>query len=149
MLAKECNRHERGNWMSASRHLRLSELLRRTLNAARQMANDSGQTTVGFGHVLLALATEQRSWTATVLAECGLNVESLINALMSRETGLLVSIDALMALAGERAEAMGNHYTGTEHLVLVLVTDSAGAVMLTRHGADIQMLRDRLETYLK
>jgi hypothetical protein len=122
------------------RPLRLSELARRVIYAAQTLADVDE---AGAVHVLLALAQERRSVSAALLREARLD-EALERWNGAAPRGL----EALLEQAYAQAERLGNHYTGTEHLLLALSRDPAMAALLTDLGADADALYHKLERHL-
>ena len=127
------------------RDARLSELSRRVINAAEQMAIALDHPTVGLGHLLLVLSLETRSPTATLLQAHGLNPQRLNDGLKVGDPLLLPSIEGLLSHVLEEAEKVGSHYTGTEHLLLTLTLDPAGVTLLLTYGIQPDILRRSLQ----
>lgn len=124
------------------RSVSLSELSRRVITAAEQMAVRMDTPTVGMGHLLLVLMQERRSPTAPLLAQSGLDAARLRAGLWAGEAGLLVSIESVVRQAVEHAQSLGTHFTGTEHLLLAITIDPAGITLLDQHGANAEALRE-------
>jgi ATP-dependent Clp protease ATP-binding subunit ClpA len=132
----------------ARRTAQLSELSRRVINAAEQMAVALDHPTVGLGHLLLVLLRERRSPTAALLARLDLD-EARVNTLVeAQQPDALVSIETLLEDALEHARNLGSHYTGTEHLLLALATQESGAALIERGGVAPAALREALEDSL-
>ncbi|GAB4511174.1 MAG: hypothetical protein OHK0046_08890 [Anaerolineae bacterium] len=126
----------------------LSELSRRVINAAEQMAVAMDHPTVGLGHLLLVLLSERRSMTSALLHQA-VNDQTRLQALVEHQDALaLVSIEGVMMQAVEQAEHLGSHYTGTEHLLLALCADESGAALITLLGAAPAALTQSLEEKL-
>lgn len=129
----------------ARRNARLSELSRRVINAAEQMAISLDHPTVGLGHLLVVLRSEHRATTSNLLAACELDDEAVRNA-VDRATGeALVSIEEVLQEAVEHAQNLGMHYTGTEHLLLGLLSHETGQKLLRDCGVDPDELRQLIE----
>jgi len=133
----------------AKRKARLSELSRRVLNAAEQMAVALDHPAVGLGHLLLVLYLEQRSPTSKILRENGLNTNPLRAGLRQRDPGLMLGVEMLLVPAVEQAQSLGSHYTGTEHLLLALVGHEDGAALLKRCGVKPETIHRELEALLR
>jgi len=101
----------------ARRNARLSEIGRRTLYAAEQIARRFEYPHVGVGHLLLALAQEKRGVTSDVLAQSNLNIAELRRDLKNPSPQLKISIEQLIFVAVEEAEKHSNHYVGADHLL--------------------------------
>ncbi len=131
---------------SAKQVARLSELSRRVMNAAEQLAAELGHPHVGIGHLLLVLAQENRSSTARLLRASGLDETRLQAALASGDPALLESIERMLGGVVDLVERMGSHYTGTEHLLLALLNDPTGSRVMRFYGAQPDALRRILES---
>jgi ATP-dependent Clp protease ATP-binding subunit ClpA len=133
----------------AKRNAHLSELSRRVITAAEQLAVALDHPTVGLGHLLLILLTEERSSTYALLQSSSLDEGRLRRELDAQDTVLLVSIEGILNIALDRAESLGSHYTGTEHLLLTLLLDPTGMSVLEHYGVDTGDMLQRLETQLR
>src|SRR5688572_6046579 len=71
---------------------RLSELSRRVLNAAEQMAVALDHPVVGVGHLIMALVNERRGVTSSFLKLGGLDADALKKALDDRKRHLFTGI---------------------------------------------------------
>lgn len=125
---------------SARRSARLSELSRRVIAAAEQMAAAFHHPTVGLGHLLLALLLETRSPVSMLLQECGLDEVRVRDGLLERDPLLLVDIEPVLT----QALTSGNPYTSTEHLLLMFMLDTQGIILLTTYGIKTDDLYRRL-----
>ncbi len=128
----------------AKRNARLTELSRRVINAAEQLAVALDNPTVGLGHLLLVLLQEERSPISAQLRASGLDEERLRRGLEAGDTALLVSLEVVLNRALAQAESLGSHYTGTEHLLLTLAADEAGTDLLRSYGLDPAEIRRRI-----
>jgi ATP-dependent Clp protease ATP-binding subunit ClpC len=133
----------------AKRKARLSELSRRVLNAAEQMAAALDHPSVGLGHLLLVLYLEQRSPTSKVLRENRLNTNTLRAGLRQRDPDLMLTVETLLGPAVECAQSLGSHYTGTEHLLLALTRDIEGVELLKRCGVKPEVIHRQMEALLR
>ncbi len=122
---------------SAKRMARMSELSRRVLNSAEQLAEQYGHREVSLTHLLLALAREHRSACSRVLRECGLD-EDAIEAQLSGQYAASSggSLEGVLDLAVDKADSLGTHYTGTDHILLAVCTHPRGIRLLQRYGVD-------------
>jgi ATP-dependent Clp protease ATP-binding subunit ClpA len=132
----------------ARRKSNLSELSRRVISAAEQMALAFDHPTIGIGHLLMVLLTERRSPMSALLWEAGLDESHLRWGLDNRDPVTLVNIDVVLSQALDAAERLGDHYTGTEHLMLMLTLDLHGRALLEKYGLSADALRYRLEAIL-
>jgi ATP-dependent Clp protease ATP-binding subunit ClpA len=136
------------NLQAARRAARLSELSRRVINAAEQVSVTLDHPTVGLGHLLLVLLREKRSPISVLLYRSGLRQMRLRRGLKARDDLLLVSIEEPMTMALEKAESLGSHYTGTEHILLTIALSVEGGELLKKYGANPDNVRRRLEEFL-
>lgn len=122
------------------RSARLSELSRRVISAAEQMAAGFHHPAPGLGHLLLALLMETRSPVSTLLQDTGLDEIRLRNGLLERDPILLVDIEPILT----KVLTLGSHYTGTEHLLMTFILDPYGSALLIAYGVRTEDLRSRL-----
>ncbi|GAB4574153.1 MAG: hypothetical protein Kow0077_19260 [Anaerolineae bacterium] len=134
----------------ALRMARLSELTRRVLNRAAQVAREMHAPRAGLVHLVLALGQEQRSPAGQMLRECGLDADQLVWDLA---TGALESSPAefeeVLDDAVLTAERLGSHYTGTDHIVLALTLNRHGMRLLTRYNVDLFCLQHRATSQIR
>ena len=123
---------------------RFSELARRVINAAEQLALTLDHDYVGVGHLLVILAQETRSPTAQMLHDSGLDVARLQADLRQNNPLLLTRIEGVFNQVLELVERIGSHYTGTEHLLLTLVYDPTARAILDHYGVQVDNLQQRL-----
>jgi ATP-dependent Clp protease ATP-binding subunit ClpA len=134
---------------SAKRNARLTELSRRAITAAEQMAVSLDHPTVGLGHLLLVMLLEERSPISALLRDEGLDESRLRQGLDSADAPLMVSIEVALDRALDQAESLGSHYTGTEHLLLTMTADEAGRHLLIEHGLNPEAIRQRVKAQLR
>jgi ATP-dependent Clp protease ATP-binding subunit ClpA len=132
----------------AKRVARLSELSRRTLNAAEQIAEQMGHKHVGLAHLLLVLSGERRSICARLLRESGLDAAALEGNLIKPRPATGGMLEDVIDRAVDRAESLGSHYTGTDHLLLSLAQNPRGARLLRKYGVNPQALAKQLRVVL-
>lgn len=133
---------------SAKRNARLTELSRRAITAAEQIAVSLDHLTVGLGHLLLVMLLEERSPISVLLREEGLDEMRLRESLDSAAASLLVSIEVVLDQALDQAESLGSHYTGMEHLLLTLTADETGRRLLIEQGMNPEAIRGRIKMQL-
>lgn len=126
------------------RGARLSELSRRVINAAEQMAVALDHETVGLGHLLLVLRRERRATTAELLQKYGFDTTRANEIIEGQATQATVRVEAVLLAAGEYAQQIGTHYTGTEHLLLAFCMNPDGKALLHTCGVDSQALSTHL-----
>lgn len=137
------------NLQFARKSARLSELSRRVINAAEQNAVALDHPSVGIVHLLQVLLNEQRSIAAKLLSDNGLTEEQLQSALKQPDDNALQSIEGVMLKASDLARSFGSHYTGTEHLLLALILDTAGNELLQQFRIKDQELKRAIELQLQ
>jgi ATP-dependent Clp protease ATP-binding subunit ClpC len=133
------------DWQTARQIVRLSELSRRIINAADQLALSLGHSGIGLGHLLLVMVQETRSPTSPMLRACGLDEARLREGLAQGDALLLASIDPILSQLRDLVEQVGSHYTGTEHLLLALIHDPAGRAALHTYGVQMDSLERHLQ----
>ena len=131
------------------RNARYTELSRRVITAAEQIALSLDHEVVGQGHLILALNQEKRGMASRLLHISGLDAGAMQQALNAREALLLNSIEPLLDQAREIAENHSSHYTGTEHLLLMLTLDEAGSRALQEFGVDTEALSEAVHEQLQ
>lgn len=127
---------------------RLSELSRRVLNAAEQMAVSLDHPAVGIGHLMMALSNERRGVSSNFLKQSGLDADQLKQALDVRNRKLFVGIEIVLDEAITQAEKMGSHYVGADHLLFSLTLLDKGTELLQAYGASSDKIRRLLQKHL-
>lgn len=130
---------------------KLSELGKRVIHAAEHIAHEYGSETLAPQHLLLALARERRSIVHKILPDCGLDTVRLLNDLEQlprRSFPSHAMVNHFLDKAVSRAEALGMHYTGTEHILLAMTLDPDGHDFLASYGVDNYNLQDYLHDSL-
>jgi ATP-dependent Clp protease ATP-binding subunit ClpA len=133
----------------AIRMARLSELSRRVLNRAALIADDMQQPNVDLAHLILALAQESRSPSGQVLIDCGLKPNQLMAEATWPHAATYALLEDILDEAVLYAERMGSHYTGTDHIVLVLAQNRHSARLLTRYGVDLRQLTREMHRIMR
>jgi len=136
---------------AAKRTARLSELSRRVLNAAEQLASaENEHQPTRLDHLLLVLAHERRSMSSRILRECGLDLPKLEAVLLNKkDDGLHEAIvEEVIDQAVDRADQLGTHYTGTDHILLALAQNPVGDQLLAQVGVISALLIDALYHHL-
>lgn len=136
------------NLEAVRRNPRFSELARRVINAAESYSLALDHETIGVGHLLLALRYEQRGSIAQILTRNGFDVHALTADLERHAPSLLTSAEPIFELSLESAERHSNHYTGTEHLLLAILSlpDSDG--LMQHYGIHAESLRQAVQQQL-
>ncbi|MBN2472600.1 MAG: hypothetical protein JXN59_17880 [Anaerolineae bacterium] len=134
----------------ALRMARLSELSRRVLSRATLLAAEMQQPEPTLLHLVMALVQEKRSPAGRILQDCGLDEDQIA---WDAVTGIVASspddLEAVLDDAVFAAERMGDHYTGTDHIVLVLGQNRHGTRLLRRYGVDTDRLQSRIRAILR
>lgn len=126
----------------ALRVVRLSELSRRVISRAHLLAEDMHQEQTTLLHLMMALAQEKRSPAGRLLRECGLDEDQLAwDTATSAVPSSADDMEELLDDAVFAAERLGSHYTGTDHLVLVLCQNRHGKRALARYGVNANTLQ--------
>lgn len=127
----------------SARHMTsLSELGRRLLNGAISEAATAGHASVGVEHLLLAFCRDQRNVAGRVLREMGMDSEYL-GWLVTRLT-FPKPLAPVFDAAVMEARRLGDHYVGTDHLMLALTRDGSGMGVLRFVGLDPGAVRSHL-----
>jgi len=113
---------------------RVSEMARRILNGAHTEARRFGHEEISVEHVLLALCHDQRNVAGRVMRELGVDV-NLLRVLISSAPAL-TPLDEALKLATVLAIRLGDHYTGTDHLLLAMAHHTRAAAVLAAVGLD-------------
>jgi hypothetical protein len=141
----------------ADEHLlvRYTARARASVARAREEALEMGHNYVGTEHLLLGVLVDPAAISVRVLAELGIPVdrlrEAVIEAAVPRPPNGAVASDlpftprARRVLDLTRGESLrlGHNYIGTEHLLLALVAeqDGIGGRVLREHGVDADRAR--------
>lgn len=133
----------------ARRLSHLSELSRRVLNGAEQIAEQMDHKGIGLAHLLLVLSRERRSACSQILHAAGLDDRALEAALRKARPATGGGLEDILDRAVEQGEALGSHYTGTDHILLALALAPRGARLLRKYGASPAEIERRLREQLK
>ena len=128
---------------------RLSELSRRVLNAAEQLAVKFDHPVIGLGHLLMALANERRGVTPDFLKQSGLDVERLKAEMSSSNRIIFVSLENVLEEASNQAGKYGSHYLGADHMLLALTLNTEGIALLMRFDVSVEKVRRLLNKQLQ
>jgi ATP-dependent Clp protease ATP-binding subunit ClpA len=137
---------------SVRRLARLSELSRRVLNAAAQVAMDNNDKAAGLNHLLLVLSRERRSMVARLLLDAGLSPGRLSEDIKKTQPDALLAataLDEVLTGAVEQAEALGTHYTGTDHILLAMTMDDEARELMQFYGVDVDEVQDKLHEFFR
>ncbi|MEL6407306.1 MAG: Clp protease N-terminal domain-containing protein [Chloroflexota bacterium] len=126
---------------------RLSELSRRVLNAAEQLAIKLDHPVIGIGHLLVALARERRGSTSTFLKQSGLDMDT-VDGVVAKRQGL-VSLEDVLTEAINQAEKFGSHYLGADHILLAMTLNEKTVALLQAQNVSVDKVRRLVEKQLK
>jgi ATP-dependent Clp protease ATP-binding subunit ClpC len=129
----------------------------RALHSAKVEARSLGHPCVGSQHLVLGLFLLGSGVHFSVLQELGFSADSLRRSIMAagpvaEQTqgvgGFLFGSSAAHALerASQQAAAMSHTYTGTEHILLGLLSEESGgaADLFAAHKVDVVKTRQRI-----
>lgn len=143
--------------MNASKNWgRFTQRARRVLSYAQEEAERLNHSYIGSEHVLIGLIREDGGVAGRVLRELGLDVGKVQKAVEKSSgagvrtpyTKVELSPDTkrILELAVEEARQLGQHYVGTEHLLLGLVRQNQGVAMDVLAGFGLTAEKVRTET---
>lgn len=140
---------------------RYTDGLKHAVKFAAEEAVKLGSDTVDTEHLLLGIAHEKDSAGGKILNAVGVTVEHIEALLqgvyrgsffgrMSQNVYISPRAKRVMEMAVEESNEMGNHYIGTEHLLLALLRDGGGLAVqiLQRLGVTQDNLQKAFETTL-
>ncbi len=136
-------------------HDKYTERVRKVIFLAREEAGRLQHDSIGTEHLLLGLLREGEGIAATVLANLGLDLDAIRQAVenMVAHTGGTLTIGEIpftsnakrvLELAVEEARQMNHNYVGTEHLLLGLIREGEGvaAKVLLDMGVERKKVRE-------
>ncbi len=137
----------------ASRFEKFSERARRVLTFAQEEAQHLNHNYIDTEHILLGLVREDEGVGAKVLANLGIGlnkVRQAVEFVVGRgtkpgigDTGLTPRAKKVIELAIDEARQMGHNYIGTEHLLLGILREGEGiaASVLGSFGITLDQVR--------
>ncbi len=140
---------------------RFTEKAEKVLNAAMLLAEEFGHTYIGTEHLLLAIATEEGTYSAVILAKHKISEEMIKKSIKdysgSGTPGLLTSHDTtprcrrVIESAYRIAEKHHSEKIGTEHLLYSLLEerDSVAGRLIERSGSNITAIKDDVLGYIR
>jgi ATP-dependent Clp protease ATP-binding subunit ClpC len=133
---------------------RYTERARRALFFARYEASQMGSVTLEPEHILLGLLREPRGIIGPILSRAHLALEQVATDLYERsshrekvatsvEIPFTAAARRVLTGAAEEADRLRHGYIGTEHLLLGLLREDAGAAtdILHEHGLHLENVR--------
>ena len=140
----------------ASRFEKFSERARRVLTIAQEEARKLNHNYIGTEHILLGLVREEEGVAAKVLANLGVSLNKVRQAVefisgrgerpSTGETGLTPRAKRVIELAIDEARQLSHNYIGTEHLLLGLLREGEGVAAGVLGSLGITLERARTET---
>jgi ATP-dependent Clp protease ATP-binding subunit ClpA len=140
----------------ADRFDKFTERARRVLTLAQTEAQEFNHNYIGTEHLLLGLVREGDGVAAKVLANCGVRLDSVreaVEVIIGRgdrpimgEIGLTPRAKKVIELAVDEARRLNHHYIGTEHLLLGLVREGEGIAAGALESLGVSLERVRAET---
>ncbi len=135
---------------------RFTKRSRRVLTLAQEEAVRLNHNYIGTEHLLLGLVREENGVAVKVLRELGVEPNQVIRA-VERTVGrgerppfakpsLAPRTKRVIELAVDEARLMGNHYIGTEHLLLGLVREGEGIAVNVLRGLGVNLDGVRQQT---
>ncbi len=138
---------------NAGRFDRFTERARKILTLAQEEATRLNHNYIGTEHLLLGLVRESEGVAAKILANLGVELDSVRKEVESSvqrgtnpvvgEIGLAPRAKKVVELAIDEARRLGHHYIGTEHLLLGLTREGEGIAgsILGSLGVNLQKVR--------
>jgi ATP-dependent Clp protease ATP-binding subunit ClpC len=136
-------------------HDKFTERVRKVIFLAREEASRLQHDSIGTEHLLLGLLREGEGIAATVLANLGLDLDAIrqaVEATVANSGGSLTigeipftaNARRVLELSVDEARQMGHNYVGTEHLLLGLIREGEGvaAKVLMDMGVDRKKVRE-------
>jgi len=136
-------------------HDKFTERVRKVIFLAREEASRLQHDSIGTEHLLLGLLREGEGIAATVLANLGLDLDAIRQAVESTvahsggsltigEIPFTANARRVLELSVDEARQMGHNYVGTEHLLLGLIREGEGvaAKVLMDMGVDRKKVRE-------
>ncbi|KPJ50663.1 hypothetical protein AMJ40_02195 [candidate division TA06 bacterium DG_26] len=132
---------------------RFTERVKKVMGLAREEARRLQHDYIGTEHILLGLLREGEGVAAMVLANLGLELDTVREAVEESvamggtitigDIQLNASAKRAINFATEEANRLGHNYVGTEHLLLGLIREIRGnaSKILSNLGLDLEMVR--------
>ncbi|MGQ9457734.1 MAG: ATP-dependent Clp protease ATP-binding subunit [Anaerolineae bacterium] len=135
---------------------RFTKRAKQVLRAAQEEARRHRHAYIGTEHLLLGIVREEDSVAVKVLRQLGVDPHQIAEALerlmgegsypTSGTPELTPRTKRVLKHAVDEARLMGNHYIGTEHLLLGLVREGEGIAMDILRSMGLDLERIRLQT---
>ncbi len=140
----------------SDRFEKFTERARKVLTLAQEEAQRLQHNYIGTEHLLLGLVRENDGVAARVLANLGVDIKKVrdaVNHVVGRgerlpegEIGLTPRAKKVIELAVDEARRLNHHYIGTEHILLGLLREGEGlaAGVLISLGVSLESLRQQV-----
>jgi len=140
---------------------RFTKRARRVLTTAQEEARRLNHRFIGTEHILLGLVAEQGGMAMRVLVEMNITAEQVRRTVertvgrgtrpASMQPSLTPRTKRVIELSVDEARKLGQHYIGTEHLLLGLVREGEGVAVdvLKRLGATPERIRSEINRMLQ
>ncbi|MBO3747502.1 hypothetical protein J5X84_15600 [Streptosporangiaceae bacterium NEAU-GS5] len=139
---------------------RFDDPARQSLKRAAAEAHQvTGYTTIGTPHMLLGLIGQSDGHASKILGSFGISLESARDFIDGRidgnphiersEPALSPEAVEVLGAAVREADAFGHAQIGTEHILLGLLPALDTAAILSALGADLDEIRERVQTVLR
>lgn len=132
---------------------RFTQRSKNVLSLAQEEAERSHHSYIGTEHLLLGLLREHDGLAARVLANLGIEIDAVreaVKSVLGRNERIIVQqiiptsrVKKVIELSFEEARRMGHNYVGTEHVLLGLMMEGEGiaAHVLLDLGATLDKVR--------
>jgi hypothetical protein len=136
---------------------RYTERARRIIFFARYEASRFGSEYIHTEHLLLGVAREDKALFPSLSLKLDYeSIEKELSAQMKVGKPIPTSVDLplseeakkVLQYAAEESDRLKDHHIGTEHFLLGLLREEKSSVarLLSKHGAELSTLRDKLKT---
>ena len=136
---------------------RFTERAKKVLTLAQEEAERSHHSYIGTEHLLLGLLREHEGLAAQVLANMGVDIDTVrdvIRSVLGRNERIIIQqiiptsrVKKVIEISFEEARRMGHDSVGTEHVLLGLMLEGDGiaAHVLLDLGATLDKVRAEIE----
>ncbi len=138
-----------------------TDRVKKVLQYSREESARLGHDYIGTEHLLLGLVKEGQGVAVAVLANLGIQLDSLKksieDAVQSSSASMVLSeapftpmAKQVLEIAAQEAREMNNNYIGTEHLLLALTKNKNGiaAQILSVYGTDYKSVKEEVLSIL-
>ena len=138
-----------------------TDRVKKVLQYSREESSRLGHDYIGTEHLLLGLVKEGQGVAVAVMANLGIQLDSLKrsieDAVQTSTSSMLLSdvpftpmAKQVLEMAAQEAREMNNNYIGTEHLLLALTKNKNGiaAQILSVYGTDYKNVKEEVMSIL-